>query len=597
MTNEHRLEKFHAGHRARVWVRACLLAAILLNVLGAKAAVTCCNPVDVDYQYNFEEKWRNISYRVGADPVLINHQGEYYLFGTIADGYWHSKTLRDWEHVKPEGWPTNDMVAPAALSAKDKIWLLPSTYDLRPIYVLTPGANPRLEIYNDSLPYLPGAPGPWDPAFFYDEDSDEWFLFCGSSNLFPLWGVRLDESQRLNYVKAAREMIVLRPEEHGWERFGRDHRDTIKPFMEGAWMTKHNGRYYLQYGAPGTEYNVYANGAYVADKPLGPFTYAPNNPVAYKPGGFVNGAGHGNTFKDNHGNYWNTGTPWIAVNYDFERRIAMFPAGFDKDGLMFASTRFGDFPQRLPSSKWGKPEDLFTGWMLLSYRKPAAASSTRYPHAASTVTDENPRSFWLAQSSRAGEWLMVDLARECEVRAVQVNFTDYKSEIYGSGPNVYTEFLLQHSLDGTNWTVLADLRKEKRRDRANAYLELPEPVRTRFIRYEHLHVGSPNLAISDLRVFGRGPGDAPRTPAKLQARRDADERNAFLTWEDVPGVVGYNIRWGIAPDKLYQTYQVWGDERPKIEIRALNIRQGYSFAIEAFNEAGVSPLSEAVSVK
>ena len=34
------------------------------------------------------------------------------------------------------------------------------------------------------------------------------------------------------------------------------------------------------------------------DMPLGPFTYAPYNPVAYKPGGFVQGAGHGSTFED-----------------------------------------------------------------------------------------------------------------------------------------------------------------------------------------------------------------------------------------------------------------------------------------------------------
>jgi hypothetical protein len=35
----------------------------------------------------------------------------------------------------------------------------------------------------------------------------------------------------------------------------------------------------------GTEYNVYSTGVYTANDPLGPFTYAPYNPVAYKPGG------------------------------------------------------------------------------------------------------------------------------------------------------------------------------------------------------------------------------------------------------------------------------------------------------------------------
>jgi len=47
----------------------------------------------------------------------------------------------------------------------------------------------------------------------------------------------------------------LKPEERGWGGSGRDHRNsTSNPFIEGAWRTKHGGRYYLQYGAPGTEF-------------------------------------------------------------------------------------------------------------------------------------------------------------------------------------------------------------------------------------------------------------------------------------------------------------------------------------------------------
>jgi len=183
-------------------------------------------------------------------------------------------------------------------------------------------------------------------------------------------------------------MLYLQPEIHGWERFGQDHRSEIRPFTEGAWMTKHNNKYYLQYGAPGTEYNVYANGAYVSDKPLGPFTYAPNNPISYKPGGFVQGAGHGNTFQDNYGNYWNTGTPWVAVNWNFERRIAMFPAGFDELDQMYSNTRFGDLPHLLPTKKWTSSEELFTGWMLLSYKKPVTVSSTKDGHGGEMITDE-----------------------------------------------------------------------------------------------------------------------------------------------------------------------------------------------------------------
>ena len=577
------------------WQARAVVVAILLAFSKTPAGETYCNPIDIDYKYNFEGRRAGISYRSGADPVIISHEGKYYLFGTIAYGFWRSENLRDWQHVKPAGWPERDMVAPAALSAKGKLFLFPSTYEQRPIYVVAdPGsASPKLEVFNDTLPLLPGAPGPWDPALFHDEESDAWFMYFGSSNLYPIYGIALDS--KLSYRGVAQPMLALQPELHGWERFGQDHRFSIKPFIEGAWMTKHGGKYYLQYGAPGTEYNVYANGVYVSTNAMGPFTYAAHNPFAYKPGGFVQGAGHGNTFQDKHGNYWNTGTPWIAVNYDFERRIAMFPAGFDKDGVMFANTRFGDFPQRTPKSKWERADDLFAGWMLLSYRKPATASSTRYPFGAGAVTDENPRTFWHAEKKSPGEWLMVDLAHVCEVRAVQVNFTDYKAGLFGDEANIYTQFILRGSVDGKNWTTLADLTGEKR-DRPNAYLELKEPARVRFIRYEHVHVRSPNLAISDLRVFGKGVGEVPVAPEGLQVRRDADARNAHLMWRDVEGAVGYNVRWGIAPDKLYSTYQQIADQRTRWEVRSLTLGQKYFFAVESFNEVGVSKLSPVVEL-
>ena len=342
---------------------------------------------------------------------------------------------------------------------------------------------------------------------------------------------------RLAYLGTAKEFIYLHPALHGWERFGPNHQDTRKPFMEGAEMTKHKGKYYLQYAAPGTEYNVYANGTYVGDDPLGPFTYAPYNPISYKPGGFMTGAGHGNTFQDNYGNYWNTGTPWVAVNWNFERRIAMFPTGFDADGQMFANTRFGDFPHFLPTRKWTDKDELFTGWMLLSYRKPCTASSTRDTFPAVNATDENPRTFWVAGANKPGEWLTIDLQSEYAVKALQVNFTDYKSNIFKSDSTVYTQFKAYGSADGKNWKLVADLTGEKR-DRPNAYIELPEPTKARYIKYEHVYVASPNLAVSDIRVFGNGNGPAPKTPAGLAARRDTDERNATIAWERFPAPWG-----------------------------------------------------------
>src|SRR6059058_1780973 len=174
---------------------------------------------------------------------------------------------------------------------------------------------------------------------------------------------------------------------------------------------------------------------------------------------------------------------------------------------MAASTRFGDFPHYIPTAKTGDPDTLFTGWMLLSYRKHVTASSTRAGFGTASVTDEDPRSFWVAAVNRPGETLTVDLGKAETVRGVQVDFADYQSGRFADAPDIYTEFALQASTDGAHWQEIART-EPPRRDRPNAYFELPRPVRARFIRYVHGHIGAANLAISDIRVFGDAGGAA-----------------------------------------------------------------------------------------
>ena len=107
-----------------------------------------------------------------------------------------------------------------------------------------------------------------------------------------------------------------------------------------------------------------------------------------------------------------------------------------------------------------------------------------------------------------------------DVTAVQVDYADYKSGLYGTDSNAVTRFRLLASDDGQKWAAVADLSAEQR-DRPNAYLEMTSPVRARFVKYEHIHVGAANLAISDIRVFGRrwGGGPRPKTPQRLSAQR------------------------------------------------------------------------------
>jgi hypothetical protein len=86
-----------------------LLLASGAALLGSSAVHaekrTYINPVDVDYRYNWEQTNRGVSYRTGADPVIVRHKDAYYLFQTLADGYWRSTNLIDWTFITPSRWP------------------------------------------------------------------------------------------------------------------------------------------------------------------------------------------------------------------------------------------------------------------------------------------------------------------------------------------------------------------------------------------------------------------------------------------------------------------------------------------------------------
>ncbi len=107
----------------------------------------------------------------------------------------------------------------------------------------------------------------WDPCLFLDDDGKPIFITVRvMSTLLKAYRCRDD----FRPVSKIYDIMMLRPDEHGWERFGMNNDDevTLRPFTEGAYMTKHNGKYYFQYGAPGTEFKVYADGVYVSDSPL-----------------------------------------------------------------------------------------------------------------------------------------------------------------------------------------------------------------------------------------------------------------------------------------------------------------------------------------
>ena len=111
--------------------------ALVLSTATAHAQKrTYINPIDIDYRYNWEQTNEGVSYRTGADPVIVRHKDAYYLFHTLADGYWRSTDLIDWTFIKPSMWAFDGIVAPAAISDGDRLILMPSISFTRPGSIL-----------------------------------------------------------------------------------------------------------------------------------------------------------------------------------------------------------------------------------------------------------------------------------------------------------------------------------------------------------------------------------------------------------------------------------------------------------------------------
>lgn len=102
-----------------------VVAAGLLRSLPADAqdmrASTYCNPLNVDYTYMIYNSDKNLSYRSGADPAVVEFRGEYYMFVTRSHGYWHSTDLLNWHFITPEKWYFEGSNAPAAHNYKDSV--------------------------------------------------------------------------------------------------------------------------------------------------------------------------------------------------------------------------------------------------------------------------------------------------------------------------------------------------------------------------------------------------------------------------------------------------------------------------------------------
>jgi xylan 1,4-beta-xylosidase len=545
--------------------------------------LTFCNPLNIVVG---SERVRR-----AGEPVVVLHQDDYYLFITGGRSYWYSGNMRDWTYVEAPELPWG---CPSVVSDGEKL-----------IYS---GDKGQHEVFASTDPKN----GAWkkvgeyqrdygDADMFIDDDG-RYYMYWGWSQLLPFQAVELDPDNGFKEKGVPVTLFFGNYESHGFERRRNedvifpffDHREYFpeeSPWIEGPWMIKHKGKYYLQYAAIGLEFLTYSHGIYVGNSPLGPFKYSPHNPLTFKTTGFAPGAGHGSTFHDKNGQLW---TICMIPSFYGGRgggEIVLFPTAVDAEGVMHSNTAFGDYPQYHPGIKENAVDNNFTGWMLLSHKKYVEVSSSLKGFGPENALDENFMTHWAAATGNPGEYMTVDLGTECDIYALQVNFDQHGAKVEGSGfgfgmggKNLsrYQSYTIRVSDDNKNWSMLID-KSNNSKDLRHDYMELSEPVKARYVKLANVFTHDEGkFAVKDFRIFGN-PDAAGITEVRdvMIARNPDDPRDVTLTWQPIKGADGYVVRYGIEPGKLYNSYMVY--DGYTLTIHSLNRDQKYCFKVEAFD--------------
>ncbi len=570
--------------------RAALAALTLFLALPAMSQEknTFCNPLDLVVP-------GERSYR-GGEPVVLIYQDDYYLFVSHRKGYWYSPDFKDWTYVDAPNYP-GGVVSVVEMDGS----LYGCSMNNKNVYKAT---DPKAGIWEQVGTFDSDRYG--DANMFVDDDG-RLYLYYGWSQLMPFKVVELDK-KTFKEIAGPEILFFSDYRNHGFEK--RTTSDVIwsifngrrgyfeeeYPWIEGPWMTKHNGKYYLQYAAIGLELLSYSHGVYVSDSPMGPFTYSEHNPLTFKTTGFAVGAGHGSTFHDKNGQLWTI--CMIPASYGDAGRgseLAIFPTAVDGEGVMHANEEFSDYPQYWPGTRTDAAEHNWTGWKLLSLKKKAIVSSTFENNVPANALDENFLTNWVAQTGNPGEFFQVDLGKVADIYAIQCNFDHIGANMPARGgfaapgapapalPEYYQCFTVEVSTDGANWTRIID-KSNNKLDFHHDYTELKAPVQARYVKVTNArecHDGA-KFSVKDLRVFGNpySAGSVKVGGVKV-VRNPEDRREASLLWDPVPGADGYIVRYGIEPGKLYNSYIVY--DANQLSLHSLNTAPEYFFEVESFD--------------
>jgi hypothetical protein len=438
-----------------------------------------------------------------GDVTVVREGGTYYLFATGGGG-WVSEDLVNWRYKGVEMRQGRVPVAPHVVKFNGQFYMSGNDAPLyRAPAILGPyeivgewtdvDGNPMSGVANGRRWV-----GAFDVDIFVDDDNKP-YLYYPNRSTDGIYVVPLDPEHLNRFAAAPKKLFGFDPS-HVWERYGEANEYPDVSWIEGSWMLKRRGTYYLQYSASGTQWLSYATGMYTGKHPMGPFTYAPVNPILRKTTGVVTGTAHGSIVEGPDGNLWQFYTI-VLSNPPGGRRIGMDPVGFDQRGNLFIRGP-SETPQFGPGVVADPARQGDSGSLPLTINKMRAMntkstfSSQRPGRDAAYAIDNSTGTWWEPAADDAQPSITVDLGPATEFYPVQ-RFTVDSNRILFSAPrgfgrpgagappqgptgSVAHRYRVEVSNDGQAFTTILD----KTQNTVTKYVEFDElpPTTCRFVR-------------------------------------------------------------------------------------------------------------------
>ena len=417
-------------------VASCSAAAILFGaeqsslpaVAPAQPATTYCNPLPIpDYPIGRiardvtpgtpvvnHDLWLQSGmeqFRELADVSVLWHDGKWYMYPSVDMAWVSSDGGITWQHhplnIRDIGY------APTIVRHKDKFLLMASESE---VYTAQSPLGPFTPI--GKIPLPAGLPSQTDPMLFSDDGHLYYYWGCTPTD--GIYGVELDADNPTRLLGKPAKLMGFDPDRFPWQRTGDWNEDPNSGWIEGSWMLKRNGTYYLTYSAAGTENRTYTVGALTSKSPLGPFTPQKNNPILRSTEGLITGTAHGSFAEGPNHSLWAFYTLRAAVVHGFERRLGMDLAYIGEDGELHVKPP-SSVPQRLAGTSQGA---VSAGWAPLNANRWTSATSAAGNLSSRLAVDNDLRTWWQPRADDVTPVLTSALVGGATVRAIRIVWRD-----------------------------------------------------------------------------------------------------------------------------------------------------------------------------